>query len=47
MLRDHLKEYLSSDFRYQAKSKNDWTRIIKERTSRKTADGLDVEAVDD
>ena len=31
MLRDHLKEYLSDDFKYQAKSKNNWSRLLRDR----------------
>ncbi|MCT4555736.1 MAG: hypothetical protein N4A53_13700 [Pelagimonas sp.] len=31
LLRDHLKEYLSADFRYQGKATNNWARLLKTR----------------
>ncbi|WP_136439274.1 hypothetical protein [Pacificoceanicola onchidii] len=33
LLRDHLKEYLSTDFRYQGRSTNNWTRLLEKRSA--------------
>lgn len=38
LLRDHLKEYLSSDFRYQGKTSNNWARLLEKRKASKASD---------
>jgi hypothetical protein len=43
LLRDHLKEYLSSDFRYQGKSTNNWARLLEKRKTPKASDLQDEE----
>jgi prefoldin subunit 5 len=44
LLRDHLKEYLSSDFRYQGKSTNNWTHLLEKHKASKTSDMQNNEA---
>lgn len=44
LLRDHLKEYLSSDFRYQGKSTNNWTSLLEKRKTPRDTDIQDEAA---
>lgn len=41
LLRDHLKEYLSSDFRYQGKSTNNWAHLLEKRQALKAQESKD------
>ena len=46
LLRDHLKEYLSSDFRYQGKSTNNWMRLLEKRKTPTPQDSQDEELIE-
>lgn len=47
LLRDHLKEYLSSDFRYQGKSTNNWARLLEKRKEPNAPVSQDDEATEE
>jgi len=43
LLRAHLKEYLSSDFRYHGKSTNNWARLLAKRNVPKATETINEE----
>ena len=47
LLRDHLKEYLSSDFRYHGKSTNNWARLLAKRSVPKATETSSKENVEE
>jgi hypothetical protein len=47
LLRDHLKEYLSSDFRYHGKSTNNWARLLAKRSVPKATETSNEEHIEE
>ena len=47
LLRDHLKECLSSDFRYHGKSTNNWARLLAKRSVPKATETSNEEHLEE